>query len=69
MIINNILVWTICRYDTQFKMFFFKTCMQNAFRTLTMQDSITESKTINYILFMLFCWRDNIFIEEKDRKK
>ena len=24
-------------------------------RALTMQDSITESKTINYILFMVFC--------------
>jgi hypothetical protein len=24
-------------------------------RTLTMQDSITDSKTINYILFMVFC--------------
>ena len=24
-------------------------------RALTMQDSITESKTINYILFIVFC--------------
>jgi len=24
-------------------------------RVLTMQDSITKSKTINYILFMVFC--------------
>ena len=24
-------------------------------RALTMQDSITESKTLNYILFMVFC--------------
>jgi len=24
-------------------------------KALTMQDSITESKTINYILFMIFC--------------
>ena len=24
-------------------------------RALTMHDSITESKTINYILFMVFC--------------
>jgi len=27
---------------------------QCGFRALTMQDSITESKTINYILFMVF---------------
>ena len=26
----------------------------SALRTLPMQDSITESKTINYILFMIF---------------
>ena len=25
------------------------------FSALTMQDSITESKTLNYILFMVFC--------------
>ena len=33
-----------------------------------MQDSITESKTINYILFIVFCWCGNIFIEEKIEK-
>jgi len=38
-------------------------------RALTMQDSIIESKTINYILFMVFCWCGGIFIEEKGRKK
>jgi hypothetical protein len=37
-------------------------------RPLTMQDSITESKTINYILFMIFCWYNSIFIEERGRK-
>jgi len=35
---------------------------------LTMQDSITEFKKINYILFMIFCWCGNIFIEERGRK-
>jgi len=29
--------------------------LQVLFRALTMQDSITESKTINYTLFMVFC--------------
>jgi len=33
-----------------------------------MQDSITESKTINYIIFMVFCWCGSIFIEERGRK-
>jgi len=28
-----------------------------------------ESKIINYILFMVFCWCGSIFIEEKDKKK
>ena len=37
-------------------------------RSLIMQDSITESKTINYILFMVFCWCGSIFIEERGRK-
>ena len=37
-------------------------------RALTMQDSITESKTLNYILFMVFCWCGSIFIEERGRK-
>jgi len=30
-------------------------CIASALRALPMQDSITESKTINYILFMVFC--------------
>jgi len=30
------------------------TIIPRGFRALTMQDSITESKTINYILFMVF---------------
>ena len=30
-------------------------CLELLARALTMQDSITESKTINYILFMVFC--------------
>ena len=37
-------------------------------RALTMQDSITESKTLNYILFMVFCWCGSIFIEERGIK-
>jgi len=37
-------------------------------RALTMQDSIIEFKTINYILFMVFCWCGSIFIEERGRK-
>ena len=32
-----------------------KLCIETGLRALTMQDSITESKTINYILFMVFC--------------
>jgi len=46
-------------------------CMNNSLYsvwTLTMQDSIIESKTINYIVFMVFCWCGSIFIEERDRK-
>jgi hypothetical protein len=35
---------------------------------LTMQDSIIESKTIYYTLFMVFCWCGNIFIEKKGEK-
>jgi len=38
-------------------------------RALTMQDSIIESKTINYILFMVFCLCGSIFIEEKKVEK
>jgi len=34
-----------------------------------MQDSSTEFKIINYILFMVFCWCGSIFIEERCRKK
>jgi len=37
-------------------------------RALTMQDPITESKIINYILFIIFYWCDSIFIEESGRK-
>ena len=37
-------------------------------RALTMQDSITKSKTINYIFFMVFCWCCSIFIEERGKK-
>ena len=37
-------------------------------RALAMQDSIIESKTINYIVFMVFCWCGSIFIEERGRK-
>jgi len=33
-----------------------------------MQDSITESKTINYILFYGILRRGSIFIKERDRK-
>jgi len=29
--------------------------LSGVIRALKMQDSITESKTINYILFMVFC--------------
>jgi len=32
-----------------------RVCIVSALRALTMQDSITESKTISYILFMIFC--------------
>jgi len=31
------------------------TRIETGLRALTMQDSITESKTINYILFIVFC--------------
>jgi hypothetical protein len=34
-----------------------------------MQDSIIESKTIYYTLFMVFCWCGNIFIEEREKKQ
>jgi hypothetical protein len=34
-----------------------------------MQDSIIESKTIYYTLFMVFCWCGNIFFEEREKKK
>jgi hypothetical protein len=43
--------------------------IETGLRALTMQDSIIESKTIYYTLFMVFCWCDNIFIEERERKK
>jgi hypothetical protein len=41
---------------------------RGAIRALTMQDSIIESKTIYYTLFMVFCWCGYIFIEERERK-
>jgi hypothetical protein len=34
-----------------------------------MQDSIVESKTIYYTLFMVFYWCGNIFIEERGKKQ
>ena len=37
-------------------------------RALTMQDSIIESKTINYILFMVFLLMWQQIFEEKGRK-
>jgi len=41
-----------------------KLCIETGLRVLTMQDYITASKTINYILFMVFCWCGSIFIED-----
>jgi len=45
-----------------------KLCIETGLRALTMQDSITESKTLNYILFIVFCGCGSIFIEERGRK-
>jgi len=38
------------------------------FRALTVQDSIIESETINYILFMVFCWCDSNLLKKEVEK-